>query len=371
MSSVAISDPDRLAIATIARARLAARAADRSRRMTPPDDLSEQDRTTKDRLDILTQAVRRLRGRQWRVVPHPGPIGGEQHVAGGKSGALRAAIFGVNDGLVSNLSLIFGVSGAGVDNSFVIVAGVAGLLAGAFSMAAGEYISVRVQREVYERLIHLEAHEIGSDPEAERQELAELYVRKGLPRDLSDRLATELMKDPEVALETHAREELGLDPREGLGSPFAAAGSSFVTFSLGAFVPLLPFLVSSGHTGGRRVGDPVRHRAVRRRRRDVVPHRPSLAAVGISDARRRRGRGRRHLPRRQGARRRGAQLGATSAAAAASATTSCSAVATRPAGIERVPGQQPRHHRRLVVTVDQPENPTRTVQDAVGEGHPP
>jgi VIT1/CCC1 family predicted Fe2+/Mn2+ transporter len=215
--------------------------------MTPPaDELSEQDRTTKDRLDILTQAVRRLRGRQWRVVPHPGPIGGEQHVAGGKSGALRAAIFGVNDGLVSNLSLIFGVSGAGVDNSVVIVAGVAGLLAGAFSMAAGEYISVRVQREVYERLIHLEAHEIGSDPEAERLELAELYVRKGLPRDLADRLATELMRDPEVALETHAREELGLDPREGLGSPFAAAGSSFVTFSLGAFVPLLPFLVSSG-----------------------------------------------------------------------------------------------------------------------------
>jgi hypothetical protein len=81
--------------------------------MPPPDELSEQDRTTKDRLDILTQAVRRLRGRQWRVVPHPGPIGGEQHVASGKSGALRAAIFGVNDGLVSNLSLIFGLSGAG------------------------------------------------------------------------------------------------------------------------------------------------------------------------------------------------------------------------------------------------------------------
>jgi vacuolar iron transporter family protein len=214
--------------------------------MPPPDELSEHDRTTKDRLDILTQAVRRLRGRQWRVVPHPGPIGGEQHVARGKSGALRAAIFGVNDGLVSNLSLIFGVSGASVDNSIVIVAGVAGLLAGAFSMAAGEYISVRVQREVYERLIHLEAHEIGSDPEAERLELAELYVRKGLPRDLSDRLATELMRDPEIALETHAREELGLDPQEGLGSPFAAAGSSFVTFALGAFVPLLPFLVSSG-----------------------------------------------------------------------------------------------------------------------------
>ena len=194
---------------------------------------------------LLTEAER-LRGRSWRIVPHPGPVTEQNTAAGGKSGALRAGIFGLNDGLVSNLSLIFGVAGAGVSNHVVIIAGIAGLLAGAFSMGAGEYVSMRVQREVFERLIHLEAHEIGSDPEAERLELAELYVHKGLPRDLSDQLATELMKDPEVALETHAREELGLDPREGLGSPFAAAGSSFVTFALGAFVPLLPFLVSSG-----------------------------------------------------------------------------------------------------------------------------
>ena len=157
--------------------------------MTPPDELSEQDRTTKDRLDILTQAVRRLRGRQWRVVPHPGPIGGEQHVAGGKSGALRAAIFGVNDGLVSNLSLIFGVSGAGVHNSFVIVAGVAGLLAGASRWrrastsrygCSARSTSADPPRGARDRL----------GPEAERLELAELYVRKGLPRDLADRLAT-------------------------------------------------------------------------------------------------------------------------------------------------------------------------------------
>jgi len=212
--------------------------------MASPDGLSPDDRATKERLGILANVVRRVRGRTWRIVPHPGPVRAEARV-GGKSGALRAAIFGLNDGLVSNLSLIFGVAGAGVDNNVVIVAGVAGLLAGAFSMAAGEYISVRVQREVYERLIHLEAHEIGSEPEAERLELAEIYIRKGLSRDLADRLATELMRDPETALDTHAREELGLD-REGLGSPFAAAGSSFVTFSLGAFVPLLPFLVTSG-----------------------------------------------------------------------------------------------------------------------------
>jgi vacuolar iron transporter family protein len=212
-------------------------------RMASANGLSPEDRRTSKRINLLSRMVSRLRGRTWRVVPHPGPV--TEQAAGGRSGALRAAIFGVNDGLVSNLSLIFGVAGAGVDNDVVIVAGVAGLVAGAFSMAAGEYISVRTQREVYERLIHLEAHEIGSDPEIERQELAEIYVRKGLSRELSERLATELMRDPETALETHAREELGLD-REGLGSPFAAAGSSFVTFAVGAFVPLIPFLVSSG-----------------------------------------------------------------------------------------------------------------------------
>ena len=215
---------------------------------TPPErePLSPADATTKSRLNLLSQVVRGMRGRQWRIVPHPGPIGGEQPPGGGRSGALRAAIFGVNDGLVSNASLIFGVAGAGVANRVVILAGIAGLLAGAFSMGAGEYISVRVQREVFERLIHLEAHEIGSEPEAEREELAAIYVRKGLPVDLADRLATELMRDPDMALETHAREELGLDPEMGLGSPVAAATASFVTFASGALLPLLPFLFASG-----------------------------------------------------------------------------------------------------------------------------
>lgn len=181
------------------------------------------------------------------MVPHPGPTGSEQRT-GGKSGVLRAAIFGANDGLVSNVSLIMGVAGAGVSNKVILLAGVAGLLAGAFSMAGGEYISMRVQREVFERLIHLEAHELGTDPEGEREELASLYERKGLSRELATRLADELMRDPQVALDTHAREELGLDPREGLGSPWAAAGSSFLTFSLGAVVPLAPFVVGSGDT---------------------------------------------------------------------------------------------------------------------------
>jgi VIT1/CCC1 family predicted Fe2+/Mn2+ transporter len=208
--------------------------------------LPPEDRRTKNHLPVITSTMRRIRTRRATLVPHPGPIVGEQKAVGGKGGALRAAIFGVNDGLVSNLALILGVAGAGVSSRAIVIAGIAGLLAGAFSMAAGEYISVRVQREVFERLIHLEAHELGTDPEGELAELRELYERKGLPPDLAAGLAEELMRDPEVALETHAREELGLDPREGLGSPLAAAGSSFGMFALGAIVPLVPFWFTDG-----------------------------------------------------------------------------------------------------------------------------
>lgn len=182
------------------------------------------------------------------IVPHEGPLPAEGEIGaiiGGKSGAIRAAIFGVNDGLVSNLSLIMGVAGAGVSPEVILLAGVAGLLAGAFSMGAGEYLSMRVQRELFERLIHLEAHELGTDPEGETRELADLLRRRGIPRDLAPQVAESLMKDPAVALDVHAREELGLDPEE-LGSPWGAAGSSFVTFALGAFVPLAPFLFTEG-----------------------------------------------------------------------------------------------------------------------------
>jgi VIT1/CCC1 family predicted Fe2+/Mn2+ transporter len=181
-----------------------------------------------------------------RIVPHPGPVEGEQDAARSKSGALRAAIFGMNDGLVSNLSLIFGVAGSGVHRDVVVIAGIAGLLAGAFSMAAGEYISMKVQREVFEELIHKEAHEIATQPEEEVEELAEIYRRKGVDADSAQRIASAVMEDPQMALETHAREELGIDIDEGLGSPWAAAGSSFATFAIGAFVPLLSFLFTSG-----------------------------------------------------------------------------------------------------------------------------
>jgi VIT1/CCC1 family predicted Fe2+/Mn2+ transporter len=182
------------------------------------------------------------------MVPHEGPVprpGESEAIVRGKSGALRAAIFGVNDGLVSNLSLIMGFAGAGVGRDVILLAGLAGLTAGAFSMAAGEYVSMRVQRELFERLIHLEAHEIGTDPEGERLELARLLERRGIPARLARESAESLMADPQVALEVHAKEELGLDPAE-LGSPWGAAGSSFITFSVGALVPLAPFLLASG-----------------------------------------------------------------------------------------------------------------------------
>ena len=158
---------------------------------------------------------------------------------------MRAAIFGINDGLVSNLSLIMGVTGAAASNRTILVTGVAGLLAGCFSMAAGEYVSMGVQREVFERLLHIEAHEIANEPEEEHQELRQIYESRGFPTHLAEEVARVVMQDPDVALETHAREELGLDP-DDLGSPWGAAGSSFITFAVGAGIPLLPFVFGSG-----------------------------------------------------------------------------------------------------------------------------
>jgi vacuolar iron transporter family protein len=187
--------------------------------------------------------------REDAITPHVGPVPPNEPkkpTTGGKSGTLRAAVFGINDGLVTNLSLIMAFTGANVDNTAVVLAGVAGLLAGAFSMGAGEYVSMRVQRELFERLIHLEAHELATEPEEERDELVTIYQRKGVPREVAEPLVEVIHKDPDLALETHAREELGLDPESGLGSPWGAAISSFVMFSVGAFVPLLPFIVGSG-----------------------------------------------------------------------------------------------------------------------------
>jgi VIT1/CCC1 family predicted Fe2+/Mn2+ transporter len=164
---------------------------------------------------------------------------------GGRSGTLRAAVFGANDGLVSNLSLVMGVAGAVADNHFIVLAGVAGLLAGAFSMAAGEYISMQSQREMFENQIAVEREEMRVMPEVEREELAAIYRAKGIASADAERIAAQLMDDPDKALDTKVREELGLDPDE-LGSSWGAAIYSFVAFGIGALVPLVPFLLARG-----------------------------------------------------------------------------------------------------------------------------
>ncbi len=171
----------------------------------------------------------------------PGTLESHHHTPG--SGNLRAAVFGINDGLVSNAALILGMAGAGAAPEIVLLTGLAGLLAGAGSMAAGEYISVRTQREFYEYQISLEAEELALYPQEEAAELALIYEAKGLPRDEAIALATRLIADPAQALDTLAREELGLNPSE-LGSPWGAGISSFAAFSLGAALPLLPWLLT-------------------------------------------------------------------------------------------------------------------------------
>jgi len=167
------------------------------------------------------------------------------YAASRRGGNLRAAVFGVNDGLVSNASLILGVAGASPEPGVVVLTGIAGMCAGAFAMAAGEYVSVRSQRELFEYQIGLERDELRQYPEAEAQELALIYAAKGLPVEEARRLARQIIADPEHALDTLAREELGLNPDE-LGSPWGAAISSFLSFAAGALLPLAPFVLAPG-----------------------------------------------------------------------------------------------------------------------------
>jgi VIT1/CCC1 family predicted Fe2+/Mn2+ transporter len=174
-----------------------------------------------------------------------GIMRGERWHRGDASGALRAGIFGVNDGLVSNLALVMGVTGASADRRLILLTGVAGLLAGAFSMGAGEYISVTSQRELFQRELALEAEEIEAMPEEEANELALIYRAKGVGREEAEAMAARIMRDRPTALDTMAREELGLNPDE-LGSPWGVAVSSFASFAAGAVIPVLPWLVASG-----------------------------------------------------------------------------------------------------------------------------
>lgn len=178
--------------------------------------------------------------------PHRMPVNREEiggrHKTSGAGNTLRAAVFGVNDGLVSNAALILGVAGATADHGVILLTGSAGLLAGALSMAAGEYVSVRSQREMFEYQIGLEREELEQYPEEEAAELALIYAAKGIPRDEAENLAGRLLQNPERALDTLAREELGLNPDE-LGSPLKAASASFLAFAVGALIPLLPYAV--------------------------------------------------------------------------------------------------------------------------------
>jgi len=194
---------------------------------------------------LAAMKVRGLSAYSRSIPNHPMPKDleevGQRHRGVGMAGNLRAAVFGINDGLVSNACLILGIAGASDNNAFILLSGIAGLLAGAGSMAAGEYISVRSQREMFQHQIDLEKKELQQYPEEEAEELALIYEAKGLSLEEARSLAQKIIANPNRALDTLAKEELGLNLDE-LGSPWAAAISSFVSFSIGASVPLLPFL---------------------------------------------------------------------------------------------------------------------------------
>ncbi|MGI9023195.1 MAG: VIT1/CCC1 transporter family protein [Acidimicrobiales bacterium] len=151
----------------------------------------------------------------------------------------------MSDGLVSNVALILGVAGASPAAGYVRLAGLAGLIGGSVSMAAGEYISMTAQNELLECELEMERLELKRAPEAERQELVQLYRSRGVDTSVAEDLAEALMRDPQVALETHAREELGIDPGS-LGAPVAAAVSSFLAFAAGAMIPLVPWFFGAG-----------------------------------------------------------------------------------------------------------------------------
>jgi VIT1/CCC1 family predicted Fe2+/Mn2+ transporter len=170
-----------------------------------------------------------------------------RHRAGGGN-ALRAAVLGANDGLVSNLSLVMGVAGAELNNSAILITGLAGLMAGAISMALGEWLSVQSSRELYKHQIGIEKAELAAAPEEEAEELALIYEARGLPKDEAQRMAQHIITDPASALESLAREELNVDPSELGGSAWEAALTSFFLFSIGAIIPVLPHVFLTGIT---------------------------------------------------------------------------------------------------------------------------
>lgn len=171
---------------------------------------------------------------------------GRHRSAGGN--ALRAAVLGANDGLVSNFSLVMGVAGAQVANTTILLTGIAGLLAGAISMALGEWISVQSSRELYEKQLRTEQAEILASPQEEAEELALIYQARGLDEEAARQLANRIISQPEGALQALARDELGIDPEELGGSAWEAAITSFLLFAIGAIIPVAPFIFLSGFT---------------------------------------------------------------------------------------------------------------------------
>jgi VIT1/CCC1 family predicted Fe2+/Mn2+ transporter len=173
-------------------------------------------------------------------------IEGRHRATGGN--ALRAAVLGANDGLVSVLSLVMGVAGANLPSHTILITGLAGLLAGAISMALGEWLSVQSSRELYSKQIAIEQAEIAASPQEEIEELSLIYQSRGIEESKAHMLATAIMSDQTSALDTLAREELGIDPEELGGSAWQAAITSFLLFALGAIVPVFPFIFFAGMT---------------------------------------------------------------------------------------------------------------------------
>jgi len=188
----------------------------------------------------------------WSIIEKDNHVSGAQHAkfesrhrtVGGN--AIRAAVLGGNDGLVSVFSLVMGVAGVATDNKTILLAGIAGLLAGALSMALGEWISVKSSQELYENQMAIEMEELETNPEGEQHELALIYMAKGIPEAQSHEMASEIMKDKTHAHEVLVKEELGINPDELKGSATEAAFYSFLLFSFGGIIPLLPFIFSSG-----------------------------------------------------------------------------------------------------------------------------
>ncbi len=200
----------------------------------PPESLSRSSPSEGHFRSMLGRLVKR------------GPVRAGRH-RDVQGSAARAGVLGAGDGLITNISLILGVAGASTSGTAVRVAGIAGLLAGAFSMAAGELVSVRAHDDLVRHEIDVEREEITDDPAGEQRELAAMYQARGVPLDDAETVARILMANPDVALDTHSRLELGIDPDDP-GSSMQAAAVSFVSFSVGAILPLLPWFFTSGTT---------------------------------------------------------------------------------------------------------------------------